>query len=134
MDAGAVPLAGAERREERDRLPAPPSERVERFGRVVPEVLALLGPAIRVRAGEARLVHRDHHPQAIEERLLVVAQVAQDLRRRPVGDRKSTRLNSSHSQISYAVFCLEKNIRTDRRPYSGTASPFSHRSTPPTPA
>src|SRR2546430_8026417 len=24
------------------------------------------------------------------------------------GDRKSTRLNSSHSQISYAVFCLSK--------------------------
>src|SRR2546430_9329658 len=30
--------------------------------------------------------------------------------RNPVdrGDRKSTRLNSSHSQISYAVFCLKK--------------------------
>src|SRR2546430_8245867 len=25
-----------------------------------------------------------------------------------VGDRKSTRLNSSHSQISYAVFCFKK--------------------------
>src|SRR5256886_10674691 len=25
----------------------------------------------------------------------------------PQGDRKSTRLNSSHSQISYAVFCLK---------------------------
>src|SRR2546430_7327125 len=32
-------------------------------------------------------------------------------------DRKSTRLNSSHSQISYAVFCLKKKkkrIRTSR--------------------
>src|SRR2546430_9253490 len=29
----------------------------------------------------------------------------------PKGDRKSTRLNSSHSQISYAVFCLKKKIR-----------------------
>src|SRR5688572_31905133 len=28
------------------------------------------------------------------------------------GDRKSTRLNSSHSQISYAVFCLKKKITT----------------------
>src|SRR2546427_7422595 len=27
---------------------------------------------------------------------------------RAAGDRKSTRLNSSHSQISYAVFCLKK--------------------------
>src|SRR3712207_7364548 len=30
------------------------------------------------------------------------------------GDRKSTRLNSSHANISYAVFCL-KNTRTARR-------------------
>src|SRR2546427_5015701 len=28
--------------------------------------------------------------------------------RQAIGDRKSTRLNSSHSQISYAVFCLKK--------------------------
>src|SRR5438034_5511788 len=27
------------------------------------------------------------------------------------GDRKSTRLNSSHTVISYAVFCLKKKIR-----------------------
>src|SRR3989475_4621340 len=38
---------------------------------------------------------------------------------RPRGtDRKSTRLNSSHSQISYAVFCLKKkkkqHLGTDR--------------------
>src|SRR5256886_12364463 len=32
----------------------------------------------------------------------------------PGRDRKSTRLNSSHSQISYAVFCLKKK----RDPYS----------------
>src|SRR3712207_8024070 len=29
--------------------------------------------------------------------------------RRDVQDRKSTRLNSSHANISYAVFCLKKN-------------------------
>src|SRR2546430_10939122 len=28
-------------------------------------------------------------------------------------DRKSTRLNSSHSQISYAVFCLKKKKKRD---------------------
>src|SRR2546430_4391737 len=32
-----------------------------------------------------------------------------------VGDRKSTRLNSSHSQISYAVFCLKKKKNTPPR-------------------
>src|SRR2546426_6030461 len=36
----------------------------------------------------------------------VIAEVAQGL------DRKSTRLNSSHLVISYAVFCLKKKKRT----------------------
>src|SRR2546427_5695540 len=31
------------------------------------------------------------------------------------GDRKSTRLNSSHSQISYAVFCLKKKKKRSRK-------------------
>src|SRR6266542_4293156 len=36
--------------------------------------------------------------------------------RAPAGDRKSTRLNSSHGSISYAVFCLKKkkSIRVER--------------------
>src|SRR5256886_718652 len=42
-------------------------------------------------AHEQKVIHRDIKP----ENMLV-------------GDRKSTRLNSSHSQISYAVFCLKK--------------------------
>src|SRR2546429_6465384 len=33
-------------------------------------------------------------------------------RYRGSGDRKSTRLNSSHGYISYAVFCLKKKIST----------------------
>src|SRR5258707_4494208 len=32
----------------------------------------------------------------------------------PRGDRKSTRLNSSHANISYAVFCLKKKIQRGR--------------------
>src|SRR2546427_9498225 len=32
-----------------------------------------------------------------------------------IGDRKSTRLNSSHSQISYAVFCLKKKKKKLKR-------------------
>src|SRR2546427_3220402 len=32
-----------------------------------------------------------------------------------VQDRKSTRLNSSHSQISYAVFCLKKKKKNKKR-------------------
>src|SRR2546427_1893457 len=33
-----------------------------------------------------------------------------------VTDRKSTRLNSSHSQISYAVFCLKKKKNKKNKP------------------
>src|SRR3712207_7945729 len=42
-----------------------------------------------------------------------------------IGDRKSTRLNSSHANISYPVFCLQKNrhgqltCRRARRPRHG---------------
>src|SRR5688572_16954716 len=32
-----------------------------------------------------------------------------------IPDRKSTRLNSSHSQISYAVFCLKKKKKNNKR-------------------
>src|SRR2546427_3552342 len=35
------------------------------------------------------------------------------LQRRMLEDRKSTRLNSSHSQISYAVFCLKKKKKNN---------------------
>src|SRR2546429_5940320 len=35
-----------------------------------------------------------------------------------LGDRKSTRLNSSHGYISYAVFCLKKKKNTDVRSYN----------------
>src|SRR5256884_5876032 len=45
----------------------------------------------------------DLHPMV---RLVLVAEAPNDHRRRE--DRKSTRLNSSHGYISYAVFCLKK--------------------------
>src|SRR2546426_6704078 len=35
--------------------------------------------------------------------------------KRPEGDRKSTRLNSSHLVISYAVFCLKKKKKHETR-------------------
>src|SRR2546430_13130377 len=44
------------------------------------------------------------HPQAVHRRRDPARQ-----------DRKSTRLNSSHSQISYAVFCLKKKNNVETR-------------------
>src|SRR2546430_10625009 len=44
------------------------------------------------------------------------------------GDRKSTRLNSSHSQISYAVFCLtKKNTYTDRSSMTSISTALDQR-------
>src|SRR5690606_41640460 len=36
-------------------------------------------------------------------------------RQRRAGDRKSTRLNSSHVKISYAVFCLKKKKQNEKK-------------------
>src|SRR4051812_49748258 len=44
---------------------------------------------------------------------------------RPDGDRKSTRLNSSHMSISYAVFCLKKKTKQQN-----SASPTPHTNPP----
>src|SRR5205085_7456950 len=46
---------------------------------------------------------------ASEKKAAFLRQAAIELR-----DRKSTRLNSSHSQISYAVFCLKKKKKNTR--------------------
>src|SRR2546422_1791009 len=42
------------------------------------------------------------------------------LRPEDLGDRKSTRLNSSHGYISYAVFCLKKKMGTRAPIHVGT--------------
>src|SRR3712207_8135920 len=42
----------------------------------------------------------------------LAAHEARELERQVIGDRKSTRLNSSHANISYAVFCLKKKNKT----------------------
>src|SRR5688572_30370020 len=55
------------------------------------------GPQLAVVQGEAARRDRPHFGDAREELAVALPQ-----------DRKSTRLNSSHSQISYAVFCLKK--------------------------
>src|SRR3989449_8506867 len=74
-------------------------------------------PAVHV-AGELddlgllELLH--HHLLELRLRLVdgrVHRRVRMDVVQDVVGDRKSTRLNSSHGYISYAVFCLKKKKR-----------------------
>src|SRR5690349_23970487 len=45
--------------------------------------------------------------------------------RRIQGDRKSTRLNSSHVEISYAVFCLKKKKKMPNEHLSKSKNPTS---------
>src|SRR2546428_9066669 len=47
----------------------------------------------------------------------------------PVVDRKSTRLNSSHDQISYAVFCLKKKNQQRVRYRAASHHPLQRHST-----
>src|SRR3712207_8090404 len=68
------------------------------------------------------LGRREEEGAAVAKELPRATFVAADLSRRDAhqravdaaldhfGDRKSTRLNSSHANISHAVFCLKKNI------------------------
>src|SRR2546427_7535480 len=59
-----------------------------------------ISPVARSRMGEGQGPRRARRPVSTR------ARGSSRVRRRT--DRKSTRLNSSHSQISYAVFCLKK--------------------------
>src|SRR3712207_8815832 len=63
------------------------------------------GRARQLRLVQEALVHRPaaDPPDAAQPRHPVLHRQDEDLR-----DRKSTRLNSSHANISYAVFCLKK--------------------------
>src|SRR3989442_7522405 len=77
--------------------------RVHRQGAHLEQIAAvLLDPREHDRrlAGVARAV------------VVTIALVRVGDKRTVVADRKSTRLNSSHVRISYAVFCLKKKTRT----------------------
>src|SRR5437870_9800782 len=77
----------------------------ERHGRGLRLAFVCRGAAPRRRAG------RGEEKVAMRDACLVVVDAQNDFM--PGGahqDRKSTRLNSSHVAISYAVFCLKKKI------------------------
>src|SRR2546430_17451143 len=57
----------------------------------------------------AAIKTKRHHLSVISSNSLAVSiRGAENTGIKMIRDRKSTRLNSSHSQISYAVFCLKK--------------------------
>src|SRR3712207_8760747 len=73
-------------------------------GRPAPRALAVTGaPNVTGWLPDLRAIAAAAHERGV----LVVVDGAQLVPHRPV-DRKSTRLNSSHANISYAVFCLKK--------------------------
>src|SRR3712207_8475484 len=65
----------------------------------------------RRRARRVAMAARERRPPAdLAERVAAVL-------RSPTIDRKSTRLNSSHANISYAVFCLKKKKKKNQNIY-----------------
>src|SRR3712207_9430475 len=62
-------------------------------------------PDERCQGGEGRLVVGEQRLDPPDQALR-----ANEHRVGATGDRKSTRLNSSHANISYAVFCLKNKI------------------------
>src|SRR5688572_32664259 len=58
------------------------------------------------------IAHRVHHREQRVPGPEIRTQIDEC---RKVEDRKSTRLNSSHSQISYAVFCLKKKKKNKKK-------------------
>src|SRR2546422_958515 len=69
-------------------------------------VLVPAGPFVM---GSNRQVDRNAYPQELPQRTV-------DLDAYEIEDRKSTRLNSSHGYISYAVFCLKKKKTKIKEP------------------
>src|SRR5690349_23129266 len=62
------------------------------------------------------VLHLAHQMAGHEHRAALVGQCAQQLAH--PADRKSTRLNSSHVEISYAVFCLKKKKKEQNTTYN----------------
>src|SRR2546422_8610478 len=67
-----------------------------------------LHDALPIYQGQVELGLGAPMPDRFEERRVESPNTGQRLRVGAVIDRKSTRLNSSHGYISYAVFCLKK--------------------------
>src|SRR2546427_13266183 len=56
-----------------------------------------------------------HSPDVVVLDVIMPGLNGVDAAREIARDRKSTRLNSSHSQISYAVFCLKKKKKKKKK-------------------
>src|SRR2546426_2164960 len=80
----------------------------ERWGRrSVLEVLRVLDTTAEGLTS-AQAAERQRAAPPVAQRHALLAAVLDQIRSPVTGDRKSTRLNSSHLVISYAVFCLKK--------------------------
>src|SRR5690625_2220840 len=75
--------------------------------------------ALRTSVATVRSAAEDDSPDG--------AVIAQSARQIDTSDRKSTRLNSSHVAISYAVFCLKKKTNDDRHANHAILDEFARR-------
>src|SRR5439155_22834196 len=86
---------------------------LERERRFVQDASHELRTPITVALGHIELIERTATDPELREDAEVAVEELLRLRSLAERDRKSTRLNSSHVAISYAVFCLKKKIVFD---------------------
>src|SRR5688572_31415282 len=80
----------------------------------VPPIIRLIGSTQAALANESAIAMHQGGSGAASAYLQRLASATQRQHYLVDGDRKSTRLNSSHSQISYAVFCLKKKKKNKK--------------------
>src|SRR5256886_11081219 len=114
----ALPISGRPRGDPPDRRAAAPRRPEAAPRRQAVQAVSADLAAVRGVADEPRRVRDDQgrfRPRPLRvpgDRLAGAVRRLPQALPRGARDRKSTRLNSSHSQISYAVFCLKKKKQT----------------------
>src|SRR5687768_17729539 len=88
------------------------------------DALPIYAASVRARAGQLRFADAPEAGHVLAMLGVLQAAIAGELV--ALLDRKSTRLNSSHGYISYAVFCLKKK-KKKKVPLDQGINAFAHR-------
>src|SRR5947209_14740796 len=101
-------------------LPRPPTSTLFPYTTLFRSRPDLAGPALKAVRAPTLLIVGGHDEEVVDLNEAALAKLGAEQKKLVIvpgathlfeEDRKSTRLNSSHANISYAVFCLKKKTR-----------------------